>query len=169
MIENPFDAPIPGQSLTDTPGNPKWEHPPQFTDVEEASEYVWEKIHTPKAVEQITTFLENGIPVEAVARLVLFGGFMEGKWTPDVAILLSEIVFKQILAMGVRAEISNIKLFLKDKSNNKFRRDFMSFKVQKEEADEMATGKSKAKKFAEEVKKEIKEDKPSGLMEKETE
>ena len=99
----------------------------------------------------------------------MFGGVIECKWSPDVAILLSEIGFKQILAMGVRAEISNIKLFLKDKSNNKFRRDFMSFKVQKEEADEMATGESKAKKFAEEIKKEIKEDKPSGLMEKETE
>ena len=27
--ENPFDAPIPGQSLTDEPGNYPWEHPPQ--------------------------------------------------------------------------------------------------------------------------------------------
>ena len=169
MIENPFDAPIPGQSLTDTPGNPKWEHPPQFTDIEEASEYVCEKIHTPKAVEQIVTFLENDVPVEAVVRLVLFGGFMEGKWSPDVAILLSEIVFKQILAMGVKAEVPNMKLFLKDKSNNKFRKDIMSFKIQKEDAKEMATGENKAKKFAEEIKKEIEEDKPSGLMKKETE
>ena len=28
---NEFDAPIPGQSLTDTPGNAPWEHPPQYT------------------------------------------------------------------------------------------------------------------------------------------
>mgnify|MGYP003327175624 CR=1 FL=1 len=27
--ENRFDAPIPGQSLTDEPGNYPWEHPPQ--------------------------------------------------------------------------------------------------------------------------------------------
>ena len=33
----------------------------------------------------------------------------------------------------------------------------------------MATGENKAKKFAEEIKKEIEEDKPSGLMKKETE
>ena len=113
--------------------------------------------------------LKEGIPVEALARMVLFGGFMEGKWSPDVAILLSEIVFKQILAMGVKAEVPNMKLFLKDKSNNKFRKDFMSFKIQKEDAKEMATGENKAKKFAEEIKKEIEEDKPSGLMKKETE
>ena len=28
---NPFDAPVPGQSLTDKPGNAAWEHPPEFT------------------------------------------------------------------------------------------------------------------------------------------
>jgi hypothetical protein len=28
---NPFDAPVPGQGLTDKPGNYPWEHPPQYT------------------------------------------------------------------------------------------------------------------------------------------
>ncbi len=37
---NPFDAPIPGQGLTDKPGNYPWEHPPEFTDTMEASEYI---------------------------------------------------------------------------------------------------------------------------------
>ena len=37
MIENPFDTPIPGQSLTDVPGNGPWEHPPQFTNIDDAS------------------------------------------------------------------------------------------------------------------------------------
>ena len=34
-IGNPFDAPVPGQSLTDTPGNNHREHPPQITDTSE--------------------------------------------------------------------------------------------------------------------------------------
>ena len=37
-IGNPFDTPIPGQSLTDTPGNYPWEHPPQYPTMEEATE-----------------------------------------------------------------------------------------------------------------------------------
>ena len=57
MIENPFDAPIPGQSLTDTPGNAKWEHPPQFTDVEEASEHVWDRLHDRNFLPQVLSFL----------------------------------------------------------------------------------------------------------------
>ena len=74
MIENPFDTPIPGQSLTDTPGNGPWEHPPQFTNIDDASEYVWKKIHSEKQLGQIITFLNNGIPVEAIARMILFSG-----------------------------------------------------------------------------------------------
>ena len=48
-----FDAPIPGQSLTDTPGNYPWEHPSQFSTVEEASEYIWDRLHDTKMAEQI--------------------------------------------------------------------------------------------------------------------
>lgn len=168
MIENIFDAPVPGQSLTDTPGNARWEHPPEYTDVEEASEYVWERLHKKEILEQVVTFLENNIPVEAVARMVLFGGFMEGKWTPDVAILLSEIVFKQIVAIGVKAEVPNMKMFLKDQSNNKFRSKFAKFKVEKEFQKEIATDKNKAKEFVEKMKEELKEE-PEGLMAKESE
>ena len=29
-VGDPFDSPVAGQSLTDTPGNYPWEHPPQF-------------------------------------------------------------------------------------------------------------------------------------------
>ena len=117
MIENPFDTPIPGQSLTDIPGNGPWEHPPQFTNIDDASEYVWKRIHNEKQLGQIITFLNNGIPVEAIARMILFSGFMDGKWTPDVALLLAKVVFKQIMAIGMKAEIPNIEVNLKNSVN----------------------------------------------------
>ena len=169
MKENIFDAPTPGQSLTDTPGNANWEHPPQFVKVDEEAEYIWDKLHSEEVLTQIISFLENEIPVEAIARMVLFGGFTEGKWTPDVAVLLAEIVFKQIMAIGVKAEIKNIKLFMKDQSNNKFHKEFAKFKVQKNKAKTESTEENKAEKFAKEVKEELKAQEPSGLMTKETE
>ena len=58
MIDNIFDAPTPGQSLTDTPGNAAWEHPPEFTDVEEASEYLWQNLHEEKILDQVISFLK---------------------------------------------------------------------------------------------------------------
>lgn len=168
MIENPFDAPIPGQSLTNTPGNYPWEHAPEYTDVEQASEYIWDKIHEKNLLEQIITFLENDIPVEAIARMILFSGFTEGKWNPDIAILLSEIVFKQIMAIGIKAEIPNIKVFMGDQGNSKFRKSFAKFKVEKENATKSSTVENKAEKFAEEIKTELESKESSGLMKKET-
>ena len=128
-LENIFDAPIPGQSLTDTPGNSPWEHPPQFAKVDEAAEYIWDRLHTEEVLDQVITLLRNDIPVEALARMILFGGFVEGKWTPDVAMLIAEVVFKQIMAMGMRAEIPQMKL-LRELQNID---DRLSFDIETEE------------------------------------
>ena len=165
MIENIFDSPIPGESLTKTPGNAAWENPPQYVNVDEASEYIWEKLHEEKFLDQVVSFLSNDVPIEAVARMILFGGFVEGKWTADVAILLSEIIFKQIMAIGMNAGVKNMKMFLKDTSNNQFHKEFIQFKMEKDKLQKTPDDK-KIKKFVEEVKKELE---PSGLMKKETE
>ena len=165
MIENIFDSPIPGESLTKTPGNAAWENPPQYVNVDEASEYIWEKLHEEKFLDQVVSFLANDVPIEAIARMILFGGFVERKWTPDVAILLSEVVFKQIMAIGMNAGVKNMKMFLKDTSNNQFHKEFIQFKMEKDKLQKTPDDK-KIKKFVEEVKKELE---PSGLMKKETE
>ena len=164
MQDNIFDAPIPGESLTDTPGNASWEHPPQFTNVNEAAEHIWNKLHDKNLLQQVITFLEDDIPVEAIARMILFSGFTEGKWTPDVALLLAEAVFNQILAIGIRAEIPKMKMFMEDQSNNQFHRSFAKFNIKKQRAKEAST--EEAEEFAEEIKEEITS---SGLMARETE
>tara|TARA_X000001382_G_scaffold92656_1_gene67240 strand:+ start:1229 stop:1735 length:507 start_codon:yes stop_codon:yes gene_type:complete len=165
MKENIFDAPIPGQSLTNVPGNYPWEHAPQFTSVDEASEYVWDRLHTPKMMDQVVTFLKNDIPVEAIARMILFGGFSEGKWSVDVALLISEVIFNQVLAIGMRAEIPNIKMFIKDQSNAKFHKQFAKFKTIKNKGKEKKPSKERLKEFVSEVKEELQEQ-PLGLMAK---
>ena len=167
MIENIFDSPIPGESLTKTPGNAAWENPPQYVNVDEASEYIWEKLHEEKFLDQVVSFLANDVPIEAIARMILFGGFTQGKWTPDLAILLAEIVFKQVLAIGMRAKVKNIKLGLKDQSNNAFRKEFAQFKVQKEKTNNKVEDKDKVKKVVEEIKAELETNNSSGLMAKE--
>ena len=42
---NPFDAPVPGQSLTDEPRNYPWEHPARFAEFLPASHFVWNRLH----------------------------------------------------------------------------------------------------------------------------
>ena len=116
---NPFDAPVPGQSLTDKPGNYPWEHPPLYETPEEASEYIWQTLHQEQFIEQILGMLDAGVPVEALGRVILFAGFTEGKFTPDVAFIITESVMKMIASIGMKGGVKNIKLSLQDITNNK--------------------------------------------------
>ena len=116
---NPFDAPVPGQSLTDKPGNYPWEHPPQYTDTMEASEYIWDRMTQPLFVEQIIAMLDAGIPVEAIARIVVFSGFTEGKWTPDVGFMLAETVVKMVATIGFTAGVKKFRISMQDLTNNR--------------------------------------------------
>jgi hypothetical protein len=99
--ENIFDAPIPGQSLTDEPGNYPWEHPPQTASIEEAVDYVYESIMKKENMARMFTLLRMGIPIEALVKVITFSGFLQGKWTVDTAKLLEPIV-----AMMVAGEAS---------------------------------------------------------------
>ena len=151
---NPYDAPIPGQSLTDKPGNAPWDHPPQMVNTAEAADFVWEQLSTPEFAEQVIAMLDAGIPIEAIARVILFGGFTEGKWSPDVAFIIAEPVMKMIATVGMLGGVKNFRISLDDMTNENELSSIMDIKSKKE----------KFKKAA----KNIAEDKPKieqkGLM-----
>ena len=132
-IGNEFDAPVPGQSLTDTPGNYPWEHPAQFADPQEATEYIWDRLHADDFAEQVVAMLDANIPVEAIARVILFGGFLEGKFSPDVAFIIAEPVMQMIAVMGATAGISNIRLSMTDITNDQQLADIVKTKLNNEE------------------------------------
>ena len=73
---NRFDAPIPGQSLTDTPGNYPWEHAPKTASIEEATDFVYEAMMKPENMERMFTLLRMGIPIEALVKIITFSGFL---------------------------------------------------------------------------------------------
>ena len=114
-----LDAPVPGQSLTDTPGNARWEHPPQYPKVEEALDVVWNNLTKKENVKSLVVMLNKGIPVEAVAKTVLFGGFTEGKWTVDSSMLMAKPVIAMIAAIGARAGLGDkMKMGMKKESKS---------------------------------------------------
>ena len=118
-VGNPFDTPVPGQSLTDTPGNYPWEHPPRFTEADEAADHLWNRMSEPEFAEQIIAMLDAGVPVEAIGRTVLFGGFLKGTFNPDVAFIIAEPVMKMIATIGVIAKVKNINISMDDMTNKK--------------------------------------------------
>ena len=118
-VGNPLDTPVPGQSLPDTPGNYPWEHPPRFTEADEAADHLWNRMSEPEFAEQIIAMLDAGVPVEAIGRTVLFGGFLKGTFNPDVAFIIAEPVMKMIATIGVIAKVKNINISMDDMTNKK--------------------------------------------------
>lgn len=108
--QNPFDAPIPGQSLTDTPKNYVWENPPRFTEKEKAANFIWKRLHRKETLTKIILMLETGMSVESITRVIVFSGFVEGAFNVDLAIVISPVVQKMILAIGKAAGVEKIKL-----------------------------------------------------------
>ncbi len=114
-----FDAPIPGQSLTQAPGSSPIEHPPLFVHLDDALEYMWDKLHKKKALIQLEGLLKSGVPAEALARTMLYQGMCDSKWTVDLALLMFQTVIWQIEAIA-KLKGMKIKSFNEDKDYNTF-------------------------------------------------
>jgi hypothetical protein len=103
-----FGAPIPGESLTREPGSTPWERPPQYVDLNEAAEDIFDKIV--KNSQEIALSLQAGASAESLAKVILFGGFTRGKYNPDLALLLAPIVVAMVAAVGHKMGVKGMKL-----------------------------------------------------------
>ena len=101
----PFQAPIPGMSLTTEPKNRPWETPPKYTTPEEALSYYIEKLTSPQQAVELLGILELGYPVSNLIDTVTLGGVMNGLHTIDVAIVISPALFELITGMADAVEI----------------------------------------------------------------
>ena len=88
---SPFERPIPGQSLTNSPDSKyPWEQPPVYTDIEAATIAIVEKSYEKENYKMIALTLAEGMPVGSLAAMILQSGFEEGQWNPDLMMLLIE-------------------------------------------------------------------------------
>jgi len=95
-----FDGPIPGQSLTDEPGNYPWERPPVHADPLDALEVYMEKLGNEDIIDDITDMLDLGIPINTVAGAMLSSGFQEGLHSIDVKFILKPLIAAQIQSIA---------------------------------------------------------------------
>lgn len=101
--------PIPGQSLTNDPSNPApYEKPPKFTSIHAASEHIFSRFIQRDVYVNLMAVLDDGIPIMDITQTVLFKGFTEGKWTPDLMMLLVEPTAYMLLALSERAGIEPV-------------------------------------------------------------
>jgi hypothetical protein len=128
---NPFDAPIPGQSLTDKPGNYPWEHPPKYTDFMEASTFIWNRIHLKRNNKRLLALMNSGVPIESLA------------------ILLAPTVAKMYVSLAQAAGLEDITLDLPRKKMKSVVGEIMALK----QTARPTTAKARKEKFEEEVTK----------------
>ena len=109
---NPFNAPIPGESLTSSPETPKaWERPPQYTNQDEAIEAVYLVLTEQDTLKQLIPVISDGVPLDEIAQVLLYKGYTEGKYTPDMMLMLAEPTIYLLIAIADYAEIKDYTLY----------------------------------------------------------
>ena len=110
--ENAKGRPVAGQSLTNSPEQPyKWEQPPEFTTVNEANLFILKSLIEEKTYTNLVLSIADGVPVADVASVILYHGFTQGKWNPDLMLLLMEPTMYIIIGLIEKAGIFNYKLY----------------------------------------------------------
>ena len=99
-------GPIPGQSLTSDPEQPRpWEKPPAFSNPREALMNISKLILQPEAIKGTIGALVDGAAVADIATAILYANFTEGDISPDTMLLLMEPVMYLIMSIGEEANI----------------------------------------------------------------
>ena len=99
--------PIPGQSLTSNPDEPRpFEGPPDFTNFKEALDYTTAELLEEEAYMSIVGALGDGVPVTDLAMQIGYVGFREGKWNPDLMMMLMEPLMYLLMALAEKAGVT---------------------------------------------------------------
>jgi len=97
---------VPGQSLTNSPETPhRWEQPPEFSEPHKAMLQIFETITEKESLANILLSLSKKVSVVDLSSIILYSGFIEGKWNPDLMTLLMEPTMYMIMYLGDKANL----------------------------------------------------------------
>ena len=109
---NPFNAPIPGESLTTSSDMPKaWERPPQYTNPDKCMEAVYMELTEDETLRELVTLIDNKTPLDQIAQVVLYRGYTQGLWNPDLMLMLIEPTIYLLIAIADYADIKDYVLY----------------------------------------------------------
>ena len=109
---NPFNAPIPGEGMTNSPDNPKaWERPPQYAGEDEAMEALYLVLSDQEKLSEIIKIINNGTAIDEIAQVVLYKGYTAGKFNTDLMLMLIEPTMYLLIAIADYAEIKDYTLY----------------------------------------------------------
>lgn len=148
--------PIPGQSLTSSPEQRRpFEQPPEFVNFKEALDYTVSELLREEVYTNLVVGMGQGIPVADVALQIAYAGFREGKWNPDLMMMLLEPLVYVLMSLCEKAGVEY-----------RLSSDPEIEEEMEEDTDEISILEAKAKNIAETVEKKTGESKdiPSGAI-----
>lgn len=98
--------PIPGQSLTSDPEQRRpFESAPDFTDFREALNFVALELLEEEAYTPMVLAIGDGVTITDLAMQIGYVGFREGKWNPDLMMMLMEPIMYLLMSLAEKAGI----------------------------------------------------------------
>ena len=153
--------PVPGQSLTNSKEQPyNWERPPDFTEPREAMYAIFNGLIEPETTANTLISISKGVGVIDIASIMLYTGFIEGKWNPDLMLILMEPTMYMIMALAEKAEIEYVLETGEDFIQDTITKEDVTKKMNKEittleDVRKAATSKVNAQVIPKEIKEQI--------------
>lgn len=98
--------PIPGQSLTNDPDQRyPWENPPEYTDYKQALNFIADQLLDKEIYVPLMKGIGAGVPITDITLQMLQAGFEQGKWNPDLLMMLIEPTVYTLMALAEKANI----------------------------------------------------------------
>lgn len=102
-------APIPGQSLTQSPDSRlPYEKPSKFSDIQEFIDETFLRFTEEDALPDLLETMRLGLPVEHIAEKYLTDAFQKGDINPDQLLLCIEPIIYMLIALATYAEIDPV-------------------------------------------------------------
>ena len=103
--KDPFAVAPPGHSLTEDNSKWAWGKPPQITDPEQALEVAIASVQRPKVRDEMFKLLYTGVSIEVMVEGYVLQAFHDGKFMPDVGLLIQPPLGMYIANMAEEAGI----------------------------------------------------------------
>ena len=126
-----FEAPIPGQSLTEAPGNRPYERPPEIVDPEEAIQMHLTRLTDPERLEGVIDAIELGMDIRSLTTGILRSAVAEGIHTVDISLLVAPVLHEFIKATAEDAGLEYDEGFVDEEAEERRRRTIQYAKAKR--------------------------------------
>ena len=97
---------VPGQSLTSNPDEPRaFEGAPEFVEFKEALDYTVEQLLEKDTYMSLMAAVSDGVPILDLVMQITYVGFRDGRWNPDLMMMLIEPLIYVMMALAEKADI----------------------------------------------------------------